>query len=98
MLVSNSPRSTQRQKDLVTSKNPASAKSMTPLTAPHIFSASAVFRNAQYGTTRGITSQRLRQVLRAFETDFERYAFLRDLQDSNETLMRFSSAIWRGCC
>jgi hypothetical protein len=25
-------------------------------------------------------------VLRAFETDFERYAFLRDLQDTNETL------------
>jgi len=26
------------------------------------------------------------QVLRSFATDFERYAFLRDLQDSNETL------------
>src|ERR1700734_713259 len=26
------------------------------------------------------------KVLRAFETDFERYAFLRELQDSNETL------------
>ncbi len=26
------------------------------------------------------------KVLRAFETDFERYALLRDLQDSNETL------------
>ena len=26
------------------------------------------------------------KVLRAFETDFERYAFLRDLQDNNETL------------
>jgi len=26
------------------------------------------------------------KVLRAFETDFERYAFLRDLQDTNETL------------
>src|ERR1700722_15018832 len=26
------------------------------------------------------------KVLREFETDFDRYAFLRDLQDSNETL------------
>src|SRR5580658_6164746 len=30
-------------------------------------------------------SRRLK-VLRAFETDFERYAFLRELQDTNETL------------
>src|ERR1700710_949639 len=30
-------------------------------------------------------SRRL-QVLRSFETDIERYAFLRDLQDTNETL------------
>lgn len=29
---------------------------------------------------------RRRKVLRAFETDFERYSFLRDLQDINETL------------
>jgi hypothetical protein len=47
------------------SKNPVSAKSIAPLTAPHIFSASAVFRNAQYGTTRGMTSQRLRQSAQA---------------------------------
>ena len=26
------------------------------------------------------------KVLRAFETDFERYAFLRELQDTNETV------------
>src|SRR5271155_129333 len=30
--------------------------------------------------------ERRLNVLRAFETDFERYAFLRDLQDTNETL------------
>jgi len=30
--------------------------------------------------------ERRLKVLRAFETDFERYAFLRDLQDTNETL------------
>jgi len=30
--------------------------------------------------------ERRLKVLRAFETDFERYAFLRDLQDANETL------------
>src|SRR5579859_1190055 len=30
--------------------------------------------------------ERRRKVLRAFATDFERYAFLRDLQDVNETL------------
>jgi len=30
--------------------------------------------------------QRRLKVLRAFETDFERYAFLRELQDTNETL------------
>jgi malate dehydrogenase (oxaloacetate-decarboxylating) len=34
------------------------------------------------------------KVLRAFETDFERYAFLRDLQDTNETL--FYALILRG--
>jgi len=27
------------------------------------------------------------KVLRAFETDFERYAFLREWQDTNETLL-----------
>ena len=27
------------------------------------------------------------KILRAFETDFERYAFLRELQDTNETLL-----------
>jgi malate dehydrogenase (oxaloacetate-decarboxylating) len=31
-------------------------------------------------------SERRLRVLRAFSTDFERYAFLRDLQDTNETL------------
>src|SRR5271155_1461815 len=30
--------------------------------------------------------ERRLKVLRAFETDFERYAFLRELQDTNETL------------
>jgi malate dehydrogenase (oxaloacetate-decarboxylating) len=30
--------------------------------------------------------ERRLKVMRAFETDFERYAFLRDLQDTNETL------------
>ena len=34
------------------------------------------------------------KVLRAFETDFERYSFLRDLQDSNETL--FHALVARG--
>jgi len=37
------------------------------------------------GTLDEQTARRLK-VLRAFETDFERYAFLRDLQDTNETL------------
>ncbi|WP_158811235.1 NAD-dependent malic enzyme [Beijerinckia sp. L45] len=37
------------------------------------------------GTLDEQVSRRL-QVLRAFETDIERYAFLRDLQDTNETL------------
>src|SRR5208337_3445259 len=37
------------------------------------------------GTLEEQASRRL-QVLRSFETDLERYAFLRDLQDSNETL------------
>jgi malate dehydrogenase (oxaloacetate-decarboxylating) len=37
------------------------------------------------GTLDEQVTRRLK-VLRAFETDFERYAFLRDLQDTNETL------------
>jgi malate dehydrogenase (oxaloacetate-decarboxylating) len=37
------------------------------------------------GTLEEQITRRL-QVLRSFATDFERYAFLRDLQDSNETL------------
>jgi len=37
------------------------------------------------GTMDEQASRRL-QVLRSFETDLERYAFLRDLQDTNETL------------
>jgi malate dehydrogenase (oxaloacetate-decarboxylating) len=37
------------------------------------------------GTLEEQASRRL-QVLRSFETDLERYAFLRDLQDTNETL------------
>ena len=37
------------------------------------------------GTLEEQVSRRL-QVLRSFETDLERYAFLRDLQDMNETL------------
>jgi malate dehydrogenase (oxaloacetate-decarboxylating) len=37
------------------------------------------------GTLNGQVTRRL-AVLRAFATDFERYAFLRDLQDANETL------------
>jgi malate dehydrogenase (oxaloacetate-decarboxylating) len=37
------------------------------------------------GTLEEQVSRRL-QVLRAFATDLERYAFLRDLQDTNETL------------
>jgi malate dehydrogenase (oxaloacetate-decarboxylating) len=37
------------------------------------------------GTLEEQVSRRL-QVLRAFGTDLERYAFLRDLQDTNETL------------
>jgi malate dehydrogenase (oxaloacetate-decarboxylating) len=37
------------------------------------------------GTLKEQITRRL-QVLRSFGTDFERYAFLRDLQDSNETL------------
>ncbi len=37
------------------------------------------------GTLEEQVARRLR-VLRAFETDFERYSFLRDLQDINETL------------
>src|SRR5271165_6578767 len=37
------------------------------------------------GTLEEQVSRRL-QVLRGFETDLERYAFLRDLQDMNETL------------
>src|ERR1700752_5140278 len=37
------------------------------------------------GTLDQQVSRRLK-VLRAFATDFERYAFLRELQDSNETL------------
>jgi malate dehydrogenase (oxaloacetate-decarboxylating) len=37
------------------------------------------------GTLEDQVSRRLK-VLRAFETDFERYAFLRDVQDTNETL------------
>ena len=39
----------------------------------------------QVGTLDQQVSRRLK-VLRAFATDFERYAFLRELQDSNETL------------
>ena len=37
------------------------------------------------GTLDEHVARRLK-ALRAFETDFERYAFLRDLQDTNETL------------
>jgi malate dehydrogenase (oxaloacetate-decarboxylating) len=37
------------------------------------------------GTLDDQVERRLK-VLRAFETDFERYAFLRDMQDTNETL------------
>src|ERR1700722_19733015 len=37
------------------------------------------------GTLEEQAARRMK-VLRAFETDFERYAFLRDLQDTNETL------------
>ena len=37
------------------------------------------------GTLEDQAERRIK-VLRAFETDFERYAFLRDLQDTNETL------------
>lgn len=37
------------------------------------------------GTLEDQTTRRMK-VLRAFKTDFERYAFLRDLQDTNETL------------
>ena len=39
----------------------------------------------QVGTLDQQVTRRLK-VLRAFHTDFERYAFLRELQDSNETL------------
>ena len=39
----------------------------------------------QVGTLDQQVARRLK-VLRAFHTDFERYAFLRELQDSNETL------------
>lgn len=39
----------------------------------------------QVGNLEQQVARRLK-VLRAFATDFERYAFLRDLQDSNETL------------
>ena len=39
----------------------------------------------QIGTLDVQVARRLK-VLRAFNTDFERYAFLRDLQDTNETL------------
>jgi malate dehydrogenase (oxaloacetate-decarboxylating) len=38
------------------------------------------------GTLEEQMARRLK-VLRAFETDFERYAFLRELQDTNETLL-----------
>ena len=38
------------------------------------------------GTLEEQMSRRLK-VLRSFETDFERYAFLRELQDTNETLL-----------
>src|SRR3984885_13192035 len=37
------------------------------------------------GTLEEQVTRRIK-VLRSFETDFERYAFLRDLQDTNETL------------
>src|SRR5580698_4128809 len=37
------------------------------------------------GTLEDQAARRIK-VLRGFETDFERYAFLRDLQDTNETL------------
>src|SRR5665213_3919824 len=45
------------------------------------------------GTQDDQVARRLK-VLRAFETDFERYTFLRDLQDTNETL--FYALIMRG--
>jgi malate dehydrogenase (oxaloacetate-decarboxylating) len=45
------------------------------------------------GTLDEQVARRLK-VLRAFETDFERYSFLRDLQDTNETL--FYALIMRG--
>jgi malate dehydrogenase (oxaloacetate-decarboxylating) len=45
------------------------------------------------GTLDEQVARRLK-VLRAFESDFERYAFLRDLQDTNETL--FYALILRG--
>jgi len=45
------------------------------------------------GTLDDQVARRLK-VLRAFETDFERYTFLRDLQDTNETL--FYALIMRG--
>ena len=38
-----------------------------------------------FGTLEEQVSRRLK-ALRSYETDFERYAFLRDLQDLNETL------------
>src|SRR3984957_5270009 len=45
------------------------------------------------GTLDEQVARRLK-VLRAYESDFERYAFLRDLQDTNETL--FYALILRG--
>src|SRR5580658_4739673 len=37
------------------------------------------------GTLEDQAARRIK-ILRSFETDFERYAYLRDLQDTNETL------------
>ena len=53
-------------------------------------------------TVMGIDDQvnRRRQAFREFATDLERYAFLRDLQDTNETLVLRAArrATSRSCC
>ena len=50
------------------------------------------------GTLEEQVTRRL-NALRGYATDFERYAFLRDLQDVNETLFyALPSGIRRSCC
>ena len=44
------------------------------------------------GTLEAQVTRRL-QVLRNFATDFERYAFLRNLQDNNETLSGWATRV-----